>query len=302
MGGSVSRPTLSVIVPSRNGMPYLKEALSSLEIQTEWPDSVVLSDNFSQDETATVMKDFALRHKYSNYFVSTEYLEFGNSFNFAISHSIDDWVYFLHSDDILSPKAIYTIRSAISKAGKDVALISFGAELIDEESNLIRAKFGVFPKKYIFGKKFIEHNLGGSSINFGAVVINRRIFHLLGGFDVSNSYWLDLKYYHKLVLNYKILKLSKPILRYRVHASIRDADGRLELGKNNVEYWNNAYLPKLIEDLELFIPSPDARQSVFIKLKLVLKRQNTPYKFMERLLVKLRIFCDTLGVGQFSKS
>ena len=292
-------PTLAVVLPCRNGGDYLVEALESLERQTETPDVIQFSNNNSHDKTLEHFRAFAQRNQNVRVISAEKYLELGESFNFATSNVKEDWIYFLHSDDILSPKAVKVIKREIAKVCDCVGIISFQAEWVDESTNLVRAVFGLGSKKRHSGITFIQNNLGGSNLNFGAVVINRRIFAELGGFDQANSLWLDLKFYHKLVLSHEILEVPIPILRYRVYTSIRSSDKRIEMEQDNFKYWNNEYLPKLAGDLKFDLPKPGAPQDLLTKIKLFLKRENKTYKVIKMIKIVLRKRMDKLNIGMF---
>ncbi len=293
-------PTLAVVLPSRNGGDYLVEALKSLERQIVMPDLIQLSDNNSHDTTLDQFRAFAQRNLNARVISAEKYLELGESFNFAASNVKEDWLYFLHSDDILSPKAVKVIKKEIAKVCDHVGIISFQAEWVNESTDLVRAVFGLGSRKKHNGMTFIQNNLGGSNLNFGAVVINRRIFTELGGFDQANSLWLDLKFYHKLVLTYEILEVPIPILRYRVYTSIRSSDKRIEVEQNNFKYWNNDYLPKLARDLKFDLPKPGTPQGLLTKIRLFLKRENRTYKVIRMIKIVLRKRMDKLNIGMFA--
>jgi glycosyltransferase involved in cell wall biosynthesis len=296
---SYSQPTLGVVVPSRNGDKYLAQALASLEKQSEKPDSIVLSNNYSTDGTLELFNQYAERHANVQVVTTDKFIDFGPSFNFAASHSKADWIYFLHSDDILSSQAIRIIKKQISDANHRVGLISFGAEWIDESSELVHAKFGIGLRRTEEGVNFVRRNLGGSSINFGAVVINRRVFQDIGGFDSQNSLWLDLKYYHKLVKTHEILRIPTPIIRYRIYASVRDSDQRVEQEKNNLRYWNSEYLPKLAGEYDFKLPGFDEPQSFLTKLKLYFKRDSWIKLRFNALKLATRLILDRFNLGMF---
>jgi glycosyltransferase involved in cell wall biosynthesis len=302
-----SYPTLAVIVPARNSLPLLGETLDSLTNQTELADEIILSDNSSNDGTGEKFKQFASNQKNTLLVRTPKYLELGASFNFAISHSKSDWVFFLHSDDILSRYAIKNIRKAISKVDEYTGLISFKAEIISKESKLKRAVFSIGRTRHEYGINFILKNISTSTINFGAVAINRKIFYKLGQFDVENSYWLDLKYFHKLVINYKILRVPITVLRYRTYSNERTSDNRIDVALKNEIYWNQKYLPSLFKVLPDLKTNNDNSNIKSHILRLASLRRPAilfmEYIVTQRLLVlslvKLRTFFDRLGLGNF---
>lgn len=300
-------PTLAVIVPARNSLPLLAETLDSLTNQAELADEIILSDNSSTDGTGEKFKQFALNQKNTILVRTPKYLEIGASFNFAISHSKSDWVIFLHSDDILSRYAIKNIRKAISEVDEFTGLISFKAEIISKESELMRAVFSIGRTRYECGNSFILKNISTSTINFGAVAINRKIFYKLGQFDVENSYWLDLKYLHKLAVNYKILRVPITIIRYRTYSNERTSDYRIDVASKNEIYWNQSYLPSLFQEnpslkanhKSVKINSAKHRIFNFHGLFILCIEYILTQKLLIFLLLKSRSLLDRLGVGNF---
>lgn len=300
-------PTLAIIVPARNSLPLLDETLNSLRNQTGLADEIILSDNSSTDGTWERFKQFASNRQNTLLVRTPKYFELGESFNYAMSHSKSDWVIFLHSDDILSRYAVKNIRKVISEIDEFTGLISFKAEIISKDSELKRAVFSLGRTRYEHGTDFIMKNLSTSTINFGAVVINRKIFYELGQFDVKNSYWLDLKYFHKLVINHKILRIPITLIRYRTYSQERTSDNRLDVASKNEIYWNKNYIPSLLQEipnLKTKIDNSNAKSrncasASVRRLFILLLERILSQKLLISCLVRLRIFFDRLGFGNF---
>ncbi len=302
------KQTLAIIVPSRNSGRYLRETLYSLANQSETPDEIVLSDNCSEDGSEKQLREFATSYSNVTLYETDTFIEVGPSFNFAISKCTSDWFFCLHSDDVLSRKAVENLRKEIASAPENVGLISFKAELIDENSCLKRAAFSIGKRKYEYGKNFISRNLGTSKINFGAVAINRRAFYEVGAFAETNSYWLDLRFYHNLVTKYKIMKSPISVVRYRIYSQDRTLDGRSKIAQENLRFWREEYLP------ELFLTHPEI-DPVNSATKIPIKRFLKPrirmlsiifhkYFPIVRLIragkVVARLFFDKSGFGNFA--
>jgi glycosyltransferase involved in cell wall biosynthesis len=303
-----SGQTLAIIIPSRNSDRFLKETLSSLANQTELPDEIILSDNCSDDGSEVQLREFAKSNSIATFYRTDTFIEVGPSFNFAIAKCKSDWFFCLHSDDILSRKAVENLRKEIARASERVGLISFKAELVDENSRLKRAAFSIGKRKYEHGNRFISRNLGTSTINFGAVAINRNAFNEVGAFAETNSYWLDLRFYHQLVTRYKIMKSPISVLRYRIYSQARTLDGRSKIAQANLRFWKEEYLPKLF----LSHPQLDPRRSrIKTSLKMFFKprfRMLTiffhKYFPIVRVIragkVRLRLVFDKSGFGNFA--
>jgi glycosyltransferase involved in cell wall biosynthesis len=57
-GLAVASPRISVIVPSFNSAPYLRQALSSALEQVPRPYEVIVQDGGSTDETLDILRSF----------------------------------------------------------------------------------------------------------------------------------------------------------------------------------------------------------------------------------------------------
>jgi glycosyltransferase involved in cell wall biosynthesis len=302
------RPTLALIIPVRNALPFLLETLNSLRGQTAYVDEIILSDNCSTDGSSVLLQEFEKSVPNASYHTTPEFLEIGPSFNSAVSCSRSDWFYCLHSDDVLSPRALQRIRAEIEKVEDSVGLISFKAEIIGEDSRLKQAAFSVGRRTLEFGEEFISHNLGTSSINFGAVVIKRQAFLAAGEFPATNSYWLDLRFYHQLVLKFKILKVPVTLLRYRTYDRERTSDNRKSVTLENDRFWREEYLPELfLRNPNVAPKHPKSRNRYLIALKFRANRFAFNFalipiqRVVRFVLLNTRLRFDKIGIGAFAE-
>jgi glycosyltransferase involved in cell wall biosynthesis len=95
---------ISVIVPVRNGLPYLEEQLSALEMQecTE-PWEVVVADNGSTDATASVVRGWADRNGLFRLVDASEVRGPGAARNAGVRAAKGDLLVFCDADDVVQP-------------------------------------------------------------------------------------------------------------------------------------------------------------------------------------------------------
>ncbi|MDX5366004.1 MAG: glycosyltransferase [Alphaproteobacteria bacterium] len=121
----MSRQTLkfSVIIPTRERAEVLKSALRTVCEQDYDGLSIIVSDNFSQDDTAEVVHSFddpRIRH------VNTgRRLSMSHNYAFALSHVEDGWVTILGDDDALMPGAIARVAELAAETGVEAVRSSF---------------------------------------------------------------------------------------------------------------------------------------------------------------------------------
>jgi hypothetical protein len=128
----VSRPWLSVIMPTYNGADYLPDALSSVLQQGDPDLEVIAIDDGSTDATPSILADFAGRlpltifnRRVGNWVENT---------NLGIERASGDWITFLHQDDLWRPGRLAALRSAVNS---DAALILHAADFVDRRGRRV---------------------------------------------------------------------------------------------------------------------------------------------------------------------
>jgi glycosyltransferase involved in cell wall biosynthesis len=89
-----SRETLSVVIPTKDAAPLLRDCLASVS----WADEIVVVDMFSTDETPEVCAE----HHQCRLFQRNDYI-FGNV-NFGFEQATSDWILRLDTDERVTPE------------------------------------------------------------------------------------------------------------------------------------------------------------------------------------------------------
>ncbi|MGD0854225.1 MAG: glycosyltransferase family 2 protein [Dehalococcoidia bacterium] len=105
----------SVIIPTRERVDTLVHALATCTTQDYDNLDIVVSDNFSQDNTREVVSSFSdPRIKYLN---TGKRISMSHNWEFALNHITEGWVTFLGDDDGLLPGAINAVADVVEKTG-----------------------------------------------------------------------------------------------------------------------------------------------------------------------------------------
>jgi len=105
------KPLITIAIPTRERADTLKFSLATVLSQENNNFQVIVSDNFSQDNTKEVVEDFAdCRITYVN---TGRRLSMCDNWDFALKHVQGEYVIFIGDDDGLMPRAINRLEELI---------------------------------------------------------------------------------------------------------------------------------------------------------------------------------------------
>lgn len=112
------KPFFSVVMPTRNRAKLLPFAIRSALSQTFEDFEIIVSDNFSADETPQVVKNFD--DERIKYFRAEKSLSMSESWNFALSHAKGEYISFLCDDDAYTKIFLESMANVIDKENADI--------------------------------------------------------------------------------------------------------------------------------------------------------------------------------------
>ena len=114
----------NVIIPTRERADVLLHCLRTVVAQDYKNLKIIVSDNFSQDQTKDVVNSFSDdRIQYIN---TGRRLSMSHNWEFALNHVVDGWVMFLGDDDGLYPWALQTLNTLIRAHDIEAVSPAFG--------------------------------------------------------------------------------------------------------------------------------------------------------------------------------
>jgi len=187
----LSRPCVSAIIPTYNRAALLNETLRSLMAQTVRPDEVIVVDDGSEDETASVVAQF---------FPCVRYIRIANSGapvarNVGASQAIGDWLWFCDSDDLWHPTYLARVLD-LAAAQPSLAFIFGNFQLVHDGKWGGPSKFATAPAGYwdglgvkrVGGGAVVTQPLYSRLLRFQPVfhstlLVSRMLFHRIGGYE-----------------------------------------------------------------------------------------------------------------------
>ena len=208
------RPTVAVIIPTYNHARFLAAALRSIAAQSQPADEIIVVDDGSQDDPASVVQGFSevklLRRENGGLAAAR---------NTGLAATAADKVIFLDADDLLHPEAVAAGLAAFAGA-PDAAFVYGAHRRIDEHGNVVA------PYKYPRDRReplrrLLEANMVGMH---ATVMYDRQALSTAGGFDASLRRCEDYDVYLRLSRTAAVASHEALVADYRWHGDNMSAN------------------------------------------------------------------------------
>jgi glycosyltransferase involved in cell wall biosynthesis len=218
-------PDVSVIIPSYNHARFVSQAVASALNQTLKPLEVIVVDDGSKDETADALAQFGesirvIRQENSG--VATARNNGAAAANGAL-------LAFLDADDVWVPNKL---EKQVERFNKEpgLGLVHCAYVDIDADNKELTEHFegleGWVAEEIILFRRPVI--LGGGS----GVVIPKKVFSELGGFDARLSTSADFDLYFRIARKWRVGFVPEVLLQYRIHGS--NMHGNINLMKRDM--------------------------------------------------------------------
>lgn len=241
----MNRPLVSVVIPTYNSVCYLTEAIDSVLAQTFQDFEILVVDDGSTDETATILEE-----KYKD---RIRYLHKANggvssARNFGIQRAQGKYIAFLDADDIWMPEKLATQIEALAKDEK--SKVCYSSLLIcDEDLNYVGLNLSPRRDDIISDLLLIGNVVATPS----SVIAEMELFHEVGAFDVGLSQCADWEMWIRLSTKTGFIYIDQPLVKYRQHGSNMSRNAAL-LEKDSIRVlqksFNHLNLPYALKNQE----------------------------------------------------
>jgi glycosyltransferase involved in cell wall biosynthesis len=204
-------PLVSIITPSFNKGPYIEETIQSIRRQTYNNIEHIVIDGGSTDETLSILK------KYENdlHWISEPDKGQSDAINKGWRMAKGDIIAYLNADDTYLPEAVET---AVLYFGKnpDTHMVYGDGIITDEHGRNPRTiRSGTFSLKNLV---FCQDTIFQPS-----VFLRREVFTTVGDVDVDLHLAMDLDYWLRTALVYKIIYLQKPLSVAKIYEDAKSS-------------------------------------------------------------------------------
>lgn len=250
---------ISIITPTYNDAKSIVETLDSLRMQTctNW-ESIIVDDG-STDDTREVISNYIEKYELRDKikYIYQENSDQLNAIINACQYITGEYVFLLHSDDLLPSNTFFEKCLNIMEEEKSVDALIGDLIIIDENSNEVNCWKAIkYMKKSYLPSLLLLNN--GCNI-YGDFAFHRResfLNSIKRNYLIWNTpFWLDISDNPK-ILNVK--NIDFPILKYRIHA---ENYANNEIGKFNALNGELRTLTRLMSYYD--IPLFNIQKSIF---------------------------------------
>lgn len=228
----MSTPTTTVLIPTFNRARYLGECLESICGQSTPPDQVMLVDDGSTDETASVVAKFGARVEY----IKKENGGKASAINFALPRVRGEVVWIFDDDDLAVKDVLARHLDALARAPH--AGFTYGGYIwFHDEPDGTRKFEHVVQRPQVAPEDLFLTLLDDLTINQQAMAIRRGCFDKIGPYDTSYLRGDDYEIIVRLARHFDGVPVEGPTFYRRDHPGVRGAKGDVHSATQNADRW-----------------------------------------------------------------
>lgn len=223
-------PPIDVVIPVYNGASFIRQALDSVNKQTLQPQTVIVVDDGSTDDTAKIIQEYAS-------VIPLQYLRQENrglssARNAGWKASQAPFIAFLDADDVWEPEKLAEQSSILTSAPDNLLLVYCGYHHINLEGQRVINNTLPIVQPALRGNVFQEllrlNLISGSG---SAVVVRREALVKLGGFDESLRALEDWDMWLRLTQIGRLDFVDRDLVGIRTHhAGMQQDTDRMLIG------------------------------------------------------------------------
>lgn len=197
-------PKFSIITCTRNSLPYIREAATSVLNQTLTDYEHIFVDGASTDGTLEYLRSLRPTARILENITGG----IAKAMNAGVAAAQGDILVHLHSDDyFLHPRVLERVAQHFSRHNN---YWLFGRIVSDVDG-------GLFPEAFVVPEYSYSNLLHRNFIPHPATFIRREVFAEFGGFDENIRYAMDYDYWLRIAKKFPPLALREAFSVFRRH-------------------------------------------------------------------------------------
>jgi len=227
-------PKVSVIIPVFNGAKYLAEALQSVFSQMRRDYEVIVVNDGSTDDSIEICKQFP-----DVRIIHQENQGQSAARNAGVRHARGEYIAFLDQDDRWYPEKLAR-QVPILEEGPIYGMVYSNADQIDKDGRIVDRN--VLDLASVQPKRSIMDCLGADMfIVPGTVLIRRRLFEQIGGFDERLTGYEDDDLFRRVFQTSRIHYIRDSLLQWRIYSTSCSHSERMDRSRK-------IYVQKLFDE------------------------------------------------------
>lgn len=234
---------ISVGVPAYNQGKYLRQTLVSLLDQTIPADEIVVSNNFSTDETAEVLKEFEGRIRVIS---PPHHMQMMEHWNFLLPNLQYEWIALLSSDDVANPNFIEHLKRGAMR-DPNAVLVRSGWQIIDEDNNIVGTHKLLSVQDIVRWPQTFYESLPSQKASFAAFAAKKEDLLAINGFPDACRLYGDRAAWIKLSTRGTFVHEKGVISQYRAGDRVAQKNKRMQTCLEDEIYIETILIPEIAE-------------------------------------------------------
>lgn len=274
-------PLVSVCIITYNSSTTIVETLESIKNQTYKNIELIISDDFSKDDTVNIVTRWLSEN--NSHFIRTKLITTeanrgtAGNLNSAIQNSSGEWIKILAGDDLLKENCIETFITESAKHPEIEFFIS-RIQVFTTDSGFPLEKIQLFYDYMSFQQhksiKWKKKKTAYSMIYPGpAWFFTKKLYDKIGGFDENYPLADELPFtFYTLQNNYNIFPIDETLILYRVarnsvsHSSISNAKRQLIIQEN--KFFKEKQIP-LLKKNHMYLELYDQKLNHYLQQRII---------------------------------
>ena len=214
----MTRPKISVCIPTYNYARYLPEAIESVLSQKCRDFEILIIDDNSSDATREVVGIYAARDDRIRFLVNPCNIGMVANWNLCLEQARGEYIHYLFGDDLLASSDALELMAAVLDDEPDVSLVCSARNVVDEHSTVMEVWSNFSDGARIPGIRVIRSCLfaGKNLIGEPSVVMFKKV-QAGRGFNPAYRQLVDLEMWFHLLEQGDFANLATPLSSFRVH-------------------------------------------------------------------------------------
>ncbi|MEN9599976.1 MAG: hypothetical protein RL596_2297 [Bacteroidota bacterium] len=302
-----STPLISVVVATYNGARFIGAQLDSIVQQTYPNIEVIVVDDRSTDNTATILHTYATQYSNIKVFINEENLGYVKNFEKGMLLATGDFIAPSDQDDIWLPEKL----SILMRERGDHLIVYCNSELINDENQKIGKKLSDI-KRLVSYDDCLTYAIGNAAAGHAMLFPRSLVANCVPlPTMIPHDYWLGFVATFTSPLKY----IDTPLVLYRQHnanvfgaTKIKSADGTIPKRKKKTTTQENEEARErmrllyekcpdhLVEQKEVYRLLNKSYQDFslsnnFLRMYLFFKYNKRMMAFKHRSLLRRWLFC-----------
>ncbi|HEY0670402.1 MAG TPA: glycosyltransferase, partial [Sphingobacteriaceae bacterium] len=214
---SEKRPRWSVMVPTYNCYPYIRECLESVLAQNIPADEIqieVIDDCSTDGDVERLVKETG--NGSIQFFRQEKNVGSLRNFETCINRARGEYIHILHGDDKIKA-GFYDEIGCLFEQNKDIGAAFTDFEYIDSSGNKLYTEAPLMEATGLIDN-WLEKIAVRQRVQPPAMVIKRSVYEHLGGYCAVH-YGEDWEMYVRIAASYPVAHCIKQLAQYRVHGT-----------------------------------------------------------------------------------